>query len=185
MRRPDVRDVGGGGDLVLSLAVVAERGGLDHGRRADACDGIPELVERGRAGKRRRREAVIGEKRLLARALLRGVQRQRRTAAPAPALRSRRWRRSARSRTRMSPHRRGGQTRAARPGPRRTRSLRRRPPVRSACLRLAKTCGRGSPSAARRCVNIRPSCPLPSTPSAAPGAMTRPRPREVTAAVPG
>jgi hypothetical protein len=46
---PDVRDIGLRGDLVLPLAVVAVVGRLDNGRRADAGDGIPQLVERGRA----------------------------------------------------------------------------------------------------------------------------------------
>ena len=72
---PDVRDVGGRRDLVLSLAVVAERRGLDDGGRPDARHGVPQFVERGGAREGRGRKAVVGQKRLLARPLLRGVQR--------------------------------------------------------------------------------------------------------------
>ena len=67
-------------DAVLALAVVAEGRGLDDGREADETEADGEFVERLGLGKRRHRVAAIGEKALLARALLGDVQ--RRTARP-------------------------------------------------------------------------------------------------------
>ena len=78
--RPDVIDVGRRGDRVLSLAVVAESGGLDDSGRAYLGDRNPQFVERGGPGKGRGRETTVGEKHLLARPLLGGVQRRAATA---------------------------------------------------------------------------------------------------------
>ena len=60
---------------MLALAVVAKRGGLDDGGHADPAERDGKLVERANRGGRRDRKPVIAEKALLARTLLRHVQR--------------------------------------------------------------------------------------------------------------
>ena len=100
MRVPDVLDVGRRGHLVLPLAVVAERRGLDDRGRADLRRPRPTArrawprartapsESRGRRGTSSRARAAAP------------CAAPRRTAAPARAPRSRRSPRSARSRTR-------------------------------------------------------------------------------------
>src|SRR5438128_11910014 len=71
---PDVPDIRGRRHLVLALAVVAERRGLDYRWRPDACNGIPQLVKRGGAAEGRGRKTAVGEELLFTRALLRRLQ---------------------------------------------------------------------------------------------------------------
>ena len=51
----------------------------------------------------------------------------------------------------------------------------RRRPGRWACRRRARRCGRGSPCARAAIANMRPSCPLPRTPTVEPGGIDRSR----------
>ena len=102
-------------DERLALAVVAEVGGLQHGRAAQAFESRVQIRGRAHRRKRRQRKAGAGEKRLLAQAVLGGVQDR---AAGAHGRVRRPLRRSprARSRTRKSPPRRLPKTCALRPG---------------------------------------------------------------------
>jgi hypothetical protein len=63
-----------GVDARLAFAVVTERGGLEHRRRADLGNGGVQFRLSRHGGKRRYRQTGAGEETLLAQALLRRVQ---------------------------------------------------------------------------------------------------------------
>src|SRR4030095_8147789 len=74
-RGPHTLGVGGFRDLVLSLAVVANRGRLDHRRHTDPCHSVLQLGQRRGPREWYRRKSAFRQKRLLAPAVLCWIER--------------------------------------------------------------------------------------------------------------
>ena len=162
--RPKAPSLGRRADLRLPLAVVAEGRRLQHRRRSSGAQRRADLAVRtarnGRDGNPARRK-VFSRRRCWS---LQHAARPAGRARTPP--RPRRWPR-ARSRTRTSPPRRRGRTPGRRPGRHRRPDLHVRHLAGGVSLSGEKVHAVAHRRAAM--ANMRPSWPLPRTPTAKPG----------------